>query len=66
MGKNQLLLDRIRGMKGEAEQAAGMHVESYADLKEMFKKLVVERNETNKRQGQAMLEAQVSAGWLVG
>ena len=59
--KNQVLLDRIQAMSEEAEAAAGMHVESYADLKEMFKKLVVERNETNQRQGQAMLEAQVVA-----
>jgi hypothetical protein len=59
VAKNDALMQRIAALQADAEMQAGLHVESYADLKEMFKKLVVERNETNKRQGQAMLEAQV-------
>mmetsp|Transcript_74461 Transcript_74461/g.149864 ORF Transcript_74461/g.149864 Transcript_74461/m.149864 type:complete len:613 (+) Transcript_74461:34-1872(+) len=65
VGKNQVLLDRISSMQEQVEVQAGLHVDSYADLKELFKKLCVERNETNKRQSQAMLEAQAALGHLM-
>lgn len=68
----QVELDANDGLKQaaqqareEQEQAAGAHVESYADLKIEFRKLMVERQAANKAQSLAMGTASATLNHLL-
>lgn len=68
----QVELDANDGLKQaaqqareEQEQAAGAHVESYADLKIEFRKLMVERQAANKAQSLAMGTASAALNHLL-
>jgi len=62
---NQRLRAEIAKAQADLVSAAGMHVESYADLKEEFRKLIVERDATNKAQALAMGTARAALEHLL-